>query len=136
MRPVLSFFKPVAVIVFVMLSAASSLFAQDVNDDADALFESGKVKLMSVHKNLVDVVDTEEELYALRNSINKAKPYIAPHFPVRVDDPKMTSEQALQADAENIRYWIVTYPNEVSGYVGFVYEVINKYKSNLESDKK
>lgn len=136
MRPVLSFFKPVAVVVFIMLSAASSLFAQDVNADHEALFEAGKVKLMSVHRHLVDAVDTEEDLYTLRNTINQAKAIVAPHFPPRVDDPKVTAEQALRSDDENIRHWIVTYPGEVSSYVGFVYEVINTYRSKLESTKK
>lgn len=127
MRPVLSFFKPVAAFVFIALIAANSLFAQDLTTDEVKLYEAGKVKLTTVHKMLVDVVQDEETLYKLRERITDAKPFVAPHFPVRVDDPNLTPEQALQADHENMYNWITSYPHEVSNYTSFVYEVINTY---------
>lgn len=134
MRPVLSLFKPVAAFVFLALFAANPMFAQDASTDKAALYESGRHQLTTVHKELVDVVQNEETLYLLRERISDAKAIVAPHFPVRVDDPSLTSEQALQADHDNMYDWITTYPKEVSNYTSFVYEVINTY--NAERNKK
>lgn len=131
MRPESDLLRRFSLLSFIICLTIFSVFAQDSYSDA----ATAQSKLSHAHHMLSDAAQSDNDLYMLRAQVSAHRAVVAPHFPVRTDDPAMTPDEARSQDLINMNSWLENYPGEVFSYVQYVYTVIADYKKGIANQE-